>query len=274
MTTHASEVQAGQRFEFGKNWQKFIDTLTDERIREAEESLVRWLGEGSLKDRTFLDIGSGSGLFSLAARRLGAKVYSLDYDPASVACTRYLRDRFFAGDSQWTVVEGSAIDAEFMKDVPVADIVYSWGVLHHTSAMWQGLELAASKVAAGGKFFVALYNDQGWRSKGWLAVKRFYNVNLMTRLLTIGVVGFGYMWGKKVLRDVLTFRNPLGYWKNYKSNRGMSAWYDLLDWLGGYPFEVASGDAMFYWGKQRGLRLDEVLLRSAHGCNEFVFVKS
>ncbi len=90
MGEHAQEVAGKQRFEFGANWNRFLAVLNDERIAQAEESLKRMLEVDNLQGKSFLDIGSGSGLFSLAARRLGARVYSFDYDPKSVACTREL----------------------------------------------------------------------------------------------------------------------------------------------------------------------------------------
>jgi len=108
MTTHTLEIQQGQRFEFGKNWQRFLSVLNDERIAEAEKSLRAMLETESLSGKSFLDVGSGSGLFSLAAMRLGAaRVHSFDYDPQSVACTRELKRRYFPDAHHWTIEEGS-----------------------------------------------------------------------------------------------------------------------------------------------------------------------
>src|SRR3954454_13237196 len=130
-SAHANEVARGERFEFGENWRRFLDVLDDERIAEAERSLREMLGVESLSGRSFLDIGSGSGLFSLAARRLGAeRVHSFDFDPQSVACTRELRRRAFEGDPRCTIEEGSALDEEFLSGLGRWDVVYSWGVLH------------------------------------------------------------------------------------------------------------------------------------------------
>src|ERR1044072_2056758 len=109
-STHASEVAGGERFEFGKNWARFLELLDEGRIRSAEESLRTMLEVESLEGKSFLDIGSGSGLFSLAARRLGARVRSFDYDPRSVACARELRRRYFPDAGGWTIEEGSALD--------------------------------------------------------------------------------------------------------------------------------------------------------------------
>src|SRR5207237_4161917 len=165
MSTHAIEIAHGERFEFGKNWSRFLNVLDERRIARAEESLKQMLEVDDLEGKRFLDIGSGSGLFSLAARRLGARVHSLDYDPQSIACTKELRRRYFNKDSDWRIEEGSALDADYLKSLGTFDVVYSWGVLHHTGAMWSALENAQLPVAEGGKLFVAIYNDLGSRSR-------------------------------------------------------------------------------------------------------------
>lgn len=87
---HASEISRGQRFEFGANWAQFLKVLNDERIAQAEKSLKDMPGMPDLTGKRFLDAGSGSGLFSLVSRRLGANVHSFDYDPQSVACAQEL----------------------------------------------------------------------------------------------------------------------------------------------------------------------------------------
>src|SRR6266545_5844853 len=154
MSSHAIEIAQGARFEFGKNWTRFLAGLDGQRIAQAEESLRAMLETTGLKGKSFLDIGSGSGLFSLAARRLGARVHSFDYDPQSVACAAELRRRYFPGDAQWVVEEGSALDADYLARLGKFDIVYSWGVLHHTGRMWQALENAQLPVAPGGRLFI------------------------------------------------------------------------------------------------------------------------
>lgn len=139
MSVHANEVAQGQRFEFGKNWGHFLNVLNEERIRVAEDSLKEKLKVEDLSGKSFLDLGSGSGLFSLVARRLGARVHSCDFDPQSAACTRELRRRYFPDDPDWKVEEGNVLDREYIESLGRFDVVYSWGVLHHTGDMWRAL---------------------------------------------------------------------------------------------------------------------------------------
>ena len=262
------EVQSGERFEFGANWASFLRGLSIERIEAAEESLKEFLEVDTLNGKTFLDIGSGSGLFSLAARRLGARVTSFDFDPKSVACTDAVRQRYFPDESDWAVQQGSILDAELVRSLPKFDIVYSWGVLHHTGAMWQAIANAAGLVAPDGVFFIAIYDDRGIRSRLWKVFKRWYINSPLPLRWALFIPAFVKIWGPTFVRDTLKGR-PLQSWRDYKG-RGMDAWHDLLDWLGGYPFEVASPDQIISFCKERGFTPIK-LKTSTGGCNEFVF---
>jgi len=276
MNSVTTEIKEGQRFEFGKNWTRFLAVLDEKRIAEAERSLLQMLGVTSLMGKSFLDIGSGSGLFSLSARRVGARVHSFDYDPQSVACTTELRRRYFANDPQWTVEEGSVLDARYLAALGKFDVVYSWGVLHHTGAMWKSLENIAPLVAAGGNLFVAIYNDQGGASRFWKIVKRLYNEAAWP--LRFGMLlSFGaYFELGSSMRRLARFQNPLPFqrWANYKKSRGMSVWHDLVDWVGGYPFEVAKPEEIFDFYRAKGFSLARLKTCGGRpGCNQFVFIK-
>jgi 2-polyprenyl-3-methyl-5-hydroxy-6-metoxy-1,4-benzoquinol methylase len=263
-----------ERFEFGRNWQRFLSYLTEERIVEAEKSLCAMLEVKDLRGKSFLDVGSGSGLFSLAAMRLGAeRVYSFDFDPQSVACARELKRRYFDGISNWSIAQGSVLDSTFFSTLGQFDVVYSWGVLHHTGHMWQALENVIPPVGSEGKLFIALYNDQGALSRVWNKIKRAYNRSLLWRLLIVLTFAscFAIMFFAK---DVLFLRkNPLSRYREYKRSRGMAYRTDLLDWLGGYPFEVARPDTIFDFLRARGFEMVKIKTAGiGWGLNEFVFV--
>jgi 2-polyprenyl-3-methyl-5-hydroxy-6-metoxy-1,4-benzoquinol methylase len=273
--TFAREVRAGERFEFGQNWRRFLTSLNEQKIQNAVDSLATMMGTNNLHGLSLLDIGCGSGLSSLVARRLGARVHSFDYDPESVACTLELRNRFYPRDAEdWVVEQGSALDESYLRSLGSFDIVYSWGVLHHTGAMWKALENAAIPLAAGGTLFVAIYNDQGNHSRRWRAVKRLYNrMPRGLRFLVVMPVAV-QQWWRPTVKDFLRLR-PFSTWRSYSSSRGMSPWWDVIDWVGGYPFEVARPEEIFDFYRKRNCELIKLkTCGGSLGCNEFVFRRS
>ncbi len=263
-------------FSFGRNWSAFLDRcLTPERLARARADTAEFLAVESLEGRSFLDIGCGSGLFSSAAYELGAsRIVSFDVDPFSVKCCELLRER--AGSPpNWTVLEGSVLDCAFMQKIAPADIVYSWGVLHHTGDMWTAIRNAARLVNPGGEFLIAIYNRleydflKSWRgSHGWLKLKRVYNNGsaLRKRLME------AWFAAKDLAAWTVSLQNPVRRIRNYQSKRGMSWWYDIVDWLGGYPYEFASpGEVFMFCRNDVGFELHRLQSTCSLGCNQFLF---
>lgn len=266
------DIAGGRRFGFGRNWSRFLEQLDEQRIADAEASLRAMLGVADLRDRTYLDIGCGSGLFSLAARRLGAEVRSFDFDMQSVACTAELRRRYFPEDTAWHIEPGSVLDPEFMAGLGTHDVVYSWGVLHHTGAMYIAIEHALARVAANGQLFIAIYADQGWKSHAWWFVKFLYNrlpawlrpayeftVSAVVRVLVI------IKYTLK-LRPMVAIAPLFGD----RRERGMSARRDRTDWIGGFPYEFATLETLIAYLQARGFTIGTTRESTSLGCHEIV----
>jgi len=271
------EIESQKRFGFGKNWGRFLRVLNNERIEEAERSLREMLEIDDLTGKSFLDVGSGSGLFSLAARRLGARVHSFDFDPQSVACTAELKRRYFPDDPEWRVDRASALDENYLKTIGTFDVVYSWGVLHHTGAMWQALENVEIAVEPRGRLYLAIYNDQRHWSVVWKQIKKLYNTLPVLLRIPYAACMIAAMQLKTAARSLLMLQ-PQRYirsWTQYHKTRGMSHWYDMIDWIGGYPFEVAAPEEIFDFYRSKGFLLLKLkTCAGGKGCNEFVFQRA
>lgn len=268
-----TEIRAGDRFAFGANWTEFLRLVNQDRIDGAVESMKAMLTVSDLVGQRFIDIGSGSGLFSLAARRLGAQVVSFDYDPASVACTAELRRRYdpVADGAKWQVLQGSLLDLPFLASLGQFHVVYSWGVLHHTGDMWTALGNVTNVVRPGGRLFISIYNDQGAQSKLWTGIKRRYNSSGALERWTILEFANLYFQTRSLVASA--YRALRGHpARRAPRGRGMDRRHDLVDWVGGYPFEVAKPEEIFDFCRSRGFVLQRLkTCGGGLGCNEFVF---
>ncbi len=271
-------------FRFGKNWQSFNRTyLNRERLDLAKKSITDFLGVTTLEGKTFGDIGAGSGIDSLVALELGAKdVYSMDIDQDCIDCCLQLKETK-GSPSNWTIAPPfSILDYAAVSKLPQFDIVYSWGVLHHTGSMWKAIENSMKLVKPGGVFYLAIYNKADGLaiyhdlrfgpSWFWHMEKRLY-VSMPTFLqnfvdyCVMGVLFVGYL---------LTLRNPFAEIRRHKYyfNKGMAWRIDIKDWLGGYPYEYATVAEIFHFAKQRGFSLENLTCNNGLLNNEFLLRKT
>ena len=270
-------TQLGCHFAFGKNWASYAEGITEHDIREAERGLQRLLGADGLTGKTFLDIGCGSGLHCLAALRLGAsKVVACDIDPISVKTTESVLAKF-APSASYEVIERSVFTLDVVK-LGRFDVVYSWGVLHHTGDLVRALKIAASLVAPGGIFLLALYRKTLLCAL-WKHEKRWYaKASRQQQALARKLYVAGY-----AIRLRLVGKSLASHIASYASNRGMDFYHDVHDWLGGYPYESMSSVAIDHVLSEqklehvRSFAIDSLMHRIGvfgSGCDEYVYKRN
>lgn len=262
-----------KEFSFGANWEKFLKKLSSRKINLAKESLLSFTKKSNFNNLSFLDVGCGSGLFSLSAVLLGAKkVVSVDVDENSLSCARALKKKYNIEDSIWEIKKMSALNPTLQSRQ--FDIVYSWGVLHHTGAMNKAMENIANIPNSKGLLYIALYNDfKGFpiSSKTWRIIKRFYakSPRLIRYIMEKGYISAFF------LALLILGKSPRKYVENYEkiSIRGMDFYRDVEDWLGGYPFEFASVEKVKLFYEKRDFKLINLNRTKREGCNEFLFTR-
>ena len=252
-------------FSFGQNWLNFLKKADNKSFNEAKYSIENIIDHIGIKDGNFLDVGCGSGLFSLAARQIDFNVTSFDYDKKSVLATESLKNKYFSNDKKWKILNGSILDKLFLKSFNSEfDVVYSWGVLHHTGNMNLAFVNIADLVKIKGHLIISIYNDQGILSDYWKIIKKLYNINIFLRFFII-LFHFPFFMILRPIKKLIIDKKII-------DNRGMKFWYDYIDWLGGYPFEVAKPKDVISFFKKKGYILKKVTYTYGRlGCNEFIF---
>jgi 2-polyprenyl-6-hydroxyphenyl methylase/3-demethylubiquinone-9 3-methyltransferase len=251
------ETQLERHFGFGENWAKLIEQIDDQRLARAIEDIRSFVGD--LRGREFLDIGCGCGLSSLAAYHLGAsKIISLDIDPLNIENTLRLKAKFGVPELfPWTVETRSIVSDDDVRHLEMADVVYSWGVLHHTGAMWHGINNAASLVRPDGFLYLMLYRDAVCAPL-WKAIKRTY----VASPNFIKFVMRNAFAGAQISGMLIKHRSPAKVRKVIReygdTSRGMSWYIDSTDWIGGYPFEYAEAEEVIAFCRQRGFELNKL----------------
>jgi 2-polyprenyl-3-methyl-5-hydroxy-6-metoxy-1,4-benzoquinol methylase len=259
------------RFEFGANWAKFVDKhFTKERLAISQQHMMEFLGKDTLDGLSFLDIGCGSGMHSLAAWQAHAKsIYSFDYDSNSVATTRLLHGMVSAPQA-WKIAQGSVLDAAFMDSLEPADVVYSWGVLHHTGDVWNAIRLACDRVAPEGLLYLALYSSDMHvtpPAEYWLDIKQRYVAASAVRRR---MMELQYLWRFALDRKPWRIPELLVNAMQYKKSRGMNYMTDVRDWLGGWPMEFCKdADVIEFITNQAGMTL--IRMKTGEANTEFLF---
>lgn len=275
----ADLTKADAHFAFGENWASYAGMVGDKEIAEAERGLLRLFGPAGLVGKRFLDIGSGSGLHSLAALRLGAvEVVAVDIDAASAATSRAVLE-CFAAERSWRVELISIFDLG-PETFGCFDVVYSWGVLHHTGDMKRAVRRAAALVQPGGCFAFALYRRL-WLDWAWRIEKKWYtkaspNAQAAMRKLYKLMYAIGL---------AATGRRYADYVAQYRSNRGMDFDHDVHDWMGGWPYESITPTEARQLMRELGYEDERLIVRKhgffgrdlgfyGSGCDEFLYRRS
>ena len=262
-----------KKFSFGENWHKFTnESFSKERLNISTRELLNSLRLENLEEKTFIDIGCGSGIHSMSAWKSRARtVLSIDIDPQSVLSTLKLHE-LSGKPKNWEIQQGSILDSDFISKFGNYDVVYSWGVLHHTGNRWNALRNISSLINENGILFIALYADEMYHTPSpqfWIDIKKKYNEASTEKKTELEE---WYAWEYSLKPYVTKGINPFTAIRNYKESRGMEFWTDVRDWLGGYPMDFAkTKDVVNFFLDECGLEVLDI--KTGLGNTEFIFRK-
>ena len=270
-----------KRFDFGENWKNFNKKyLTEDRIKQANDAFIKFTEIQTLKELTVVDIGCGSGIHSFNFSKMNPKsLLSFDYDSKSVEATNYLRG--VDKNNNWEVRQGSILDDKFLLSLPKFDLVYAWGVLHHTGNVWKALMNSCDLVSGGGHLYIALYSKNvNSKTDYWIKIKKKYNKSSR--------IGKIFLESKFILKDIsiraiFVLKYLLKSFLNLNFNdlftnltshryRGMNYIIDVRDWLGGWPMEFVWDNEVIEFVVNLNFRL--VKIKTGEACTEFLFLKN
>lgn len=125
-----------------------------EFLRRCRELVCQYTGfeETWFRGKSVLDAGSGNGRWAATFCELGAKVTAFDISEHGVAETRRECERHGATVFRHSVLEPVPCEGTF-------DLVWSYGVLHHTGDTYRGFRNLVPMVRPGGHLFLMLYGE-------------------------------------------------------------------------------------------------------------------
>ena len=256
--------RTGITFSFGENWSEFNRAPSPHRVGSAAEDLREWFGVDNISGKTVADVGCGSGLHSMAFLENGAaSVTSIDVDPSSVAATKSLQSE--SVKARWSLGEGSVLDPTLPMQIGTFDIVYSWGVLHHTGAMWNAIRNCSQLCSENGLLMLAIYQG-GHFFEDHLHLKQQYNRAAQPERDRMIRKEAGVDDGRP-LTELITSAE-------LQKQRGMNIVTDAIDWLGGLPYETAIVSEILAFVIGLGFAPLKVMEENQGGCSIFLFRRS
>jgi len=259
-----------KQFDFGQNWKNFSEKkLNKDKIIQAQHDFKELVKDLDIKNKSFIDIGFGQGLGLLSSIIFGAKSVGVDINEKCYETLERNKDFFpELKNVDIPIIIGSILDGSILEKIKsinkTYDILHSWGVLHHTGNMWTAIDNCCQLISQNGIFILAIYNKH-WSSRLWYIIKKIYNSSpaIIKRLMIYKFYAIIF-----IAKFLVTFKNPL------KKERGMSFYYDIVDWIGGFPYEYATKDEIVEYLRYKGFNLIKFTKASVPtGCNEFIFRK-